>query len=80
MTRLFAVLLAVCCTSAAALAQNENLSFSQRMSIYRACKPDLDAKCPNAGTDSARVSACLRTNQSQLSEGCVTAIRQAGVR
>ncbi|MBX9989869.1 cysteine rich repeat-containing protein [Phreatobacter oligotrophus] len=80
MTRLLPALLALAALSAPALAQNENLSFSQRMSIYRACKPDLDAKCPNAGTDSARVSACLRTNQSQLSEGCVTAIRQAGVR
>ena len=79
MTRLLPALLALAALSAPALAQNENLSFSQRMSIYRACKPDLDAKCPNAGTDSARVSACLRTNQSQLSEGCVTAIRQAGV-
>ena len=80
MTRLLPALLALAALSAPALAQNENLSFSQRMSIYRACKPDLDAKCPNAGTDSALVSACLRTNQSQLSEGCVTAIRQAGVR
>lgn len=80
MTRLLPALLALAALSTPALAQNENLSFSQRMSIYRACKPDLDAKCPNAGTDSARVSACLRTNQSQLSEGCVTAIRQAGVR
>ncbi|PTM57108.1 cysteine rich repeat-containing protein [Phreatobacter oligotrophus] len=80
MMRLLPALLALAALSAPALAQNENLSFSQRMSIYRACKPDLDAKCPNAGTDSARVSACLRTNQSQLSEGCVTAIRQAGVR
>lgn len=80
MRRLLPALLALAALSAPALAQNENLSFSQRMSIYRACKPDLDAKCPNAGTDSARVSACLRTNQSQLSESCVTAIRQAGVR
>jgi hypothetical protein len=80
MMRLLPALLALAALSVPALAQNENLSFSQRMSIYRACKPDLDAKCPNAGTDSARVSACLRTNQSQLSEGCVTAIRQAGVR
>jgi hypothetical protein len=63
-----------------ALAQGENLSFSQRMSIYRACKPDLDAKCPSAGTDSARVSACLRSNQSQLSQSCTAAIRQAGLR
>lgn len=80
MTRLLAAFVIAACASAPAAAQNENLSFSQRMSIYRACKPDLDAKCPNAGTDSARVSACLRTNQSQLSDGCVTAIRQAGVR
>ena len=80
MMRMLPALLALAALSVPALAQNENLSFSQRMSIYRACKPDLDAKCPNAGTDSARVSACLRTNQSQLSEGCVTAIRQAGVR
>jgi len=50
------------------------------MSIYRACKPDLDAKCPSAGTDSARVSACLRSNQSQLSQSCTAAIRQAGLR
>jgi hypothetical protein len=63
-----------------ASAQGENLSFSQRMSIYRACKPDLDAKCPSAGTDSARVSACLRSNQAQLSQPCTTAIRQAGLR
>jgi hypothetical protein len=63
-----------------ALGQAENLSFSQRMSIYRACKPDLDAKCPSAGTDSARVSACLRSNQAQLSQSCTTAIRQAGLR
>lgn len=63
-----------------ALGQSENLSFSQRMGIYRACKADLDSKCPSAGTDSARVSACLRSNQAQLSPPCVTAIRQAGLR
>jgi hypothetical protein len=80
MMRLLPALLALATLSAPALAQNENLSFSQRMAVYRACKPDIDSKCPNAGTDSARVSACLRTNQSQLSEGCVTAIRQAGAR
>ncbi|KAF0124840.1 MAG: hypothetical protein FD152_2903 [Xanthobacteraceae bacterium] len=63
-----------------AIAQNENLSFSQRVAIYRACKPDLDRRCPDAGRDSARVSSCLRTHQAQLSEGCVAAVRQTGAR
>jgi hypothetical protein len=63
-----------------ALAQNENLSFSQRVAIYRACKPDLDRRCPDAGRDSTRVSSCLRTHQAQLSQGCVAAVRQTGAR
>ncbi len=63
-----------------AFAQNENLSFSQRVAIYRACKPDLDRRCPDAGRDSARVSTCLRTHQAQLSPGCVSAVRQTGAR
>ncbi|MDP2801113.1 MAG: cysteine rich repeat-containing protein [Phreatobacter sp.] len=75
-----ALVIAAAVTPLPALGQNENLSFSQRMGIYRACKADLDSKCPSAGTDSAQVSACLRTNQAQLSTPCVAAIRQAGLR
>jgi len=63
-----------------ALSQTENLSFLQRISIYRACKPDLDRRCPDAGQDSARVSVCLRTHQAQLAAGCLAAIRQTGAR
>lgn len=63
-----------------ALAQNEPLSFSQRIAVYRACKPDLDRRCPDAGRDSVRVSTCLRTHQAQLSAGCVAAVRQTGAR
>ncbi len=63
-----------------AFAQTETLSFSQRVSIYRACKPDLDRRCPDAGRDSTRVSTCLRTHQAQLSQDCVAAVRQTGAR
>ncbi len=65
MTRLLPALLALAAVSAPALAQNENLSFSQRMSIYRACKPDIDAKCPNAGPIRRGFRpACAPTNRS----------------
>ncbi|QCK88460.1 hypothetical protein E8L99_23225 [Phreatobacter aquaticus] len=64
----------------AALAQEPNLSFSQKVQIYRACKPDLDRHCPDAGRDSTRVNACLRANQNRLASGCVTTIREAGFR
>ena len=63
-----------------ALAQEANLSFSQKVQIYRACKPDLDRHCPEAGRDSGRVNACLRANQSRLAAACVTTIREAGIR
>jgi hypothetical protein len=63
-----------------AVAQEANLSFSQRIQIYNACKSDLDRHCPEAGTDSARVSACLRANQNRLATPCVTRIREAGIR
>ena len=67
-------------TAAAAQSGSENLSFMQRVGIYRACKPDLEKLCPEAGTRSEAVSVCLRQNQTRLSQRCVTTIREAGVR
>jgi hypothetical protein len=77
---LFLALLLLVPTSAAAQSGSENLSFMQRVGIYRACKPDLEKLCPEAGTRSEAVSVCLRQNQNRLSPRCVTTIREAGVR
>ncbi len=66
--------------TAPAAAQGENLSFSQRVAVYRACKPDLDRHCPDAGRDAGRIRACLTANQSRLAGGCTSAIRATGAR
>lgn len=79
MIRSLALLMLVTATGPA-LAQQANLSFSQRLQVYRACKPDLDRHCPDAGRDSGRISTCLRANQNQLSSGCVAAVRETGAR
>lgn len=75
-----AVLAPALALSAHAAAASENLSFTQRLAIYRACKPDLDRNCPSAGTDAARIRACLTTHQRSLSEGCRTTLRSTGAR
>lgn len=65
---------------APAAVASETLSFTQRLAIYRACKPDLDRNCPSAGTDAARIRTCLTTHQRSLSESCRTTIRATGAR
>ncbi|QCI63652.1 cysteine rich repeat-containing protein [Phreatobacter stygius] len=57
-----------------------NLSFSQKLSIYRACRADLNQHCPDAGTDGAKIEACLRANQTRLTPDCRTAIIGTGAR
>ncbi|MBL8569650.1 MAG: hypothetical protein JNK84_11275 [Phreatobacter sp.] len=63
-----------------AFAQGESLSFSQRLAVYRACKPDLDRHCPDAGRDAGRIRACLTANQTRLSADCTSTVRQTGAR
>ncbi|MFN3853149.1 MAG: cysteine rich repeat-containing protein [Phreatobacter sp.] len=59
---------------------NENLSFAQRLAIYRACKADLDRNCPSAGTDAGRIRACLTTHQRSLSQTCLATLQASGAR
>lgn len=59
---------------------NENLSFTQRLAIYRACRADLDRNCPSAGTDAGRIRTCLITHQRSLSQTCITTLRASGAR
>lgn len=59
---------------------NENLSFAQRLAIYRACKADLDRNCPSVGTDAGRIRACLTTHQRSLSQPCLTTLQASGAR
>jgi hypothetical protein len=70
----------LCLTTAPVAAQGDNLSFSQRVAVYRACKPDLDRHCPDAGRDAGRIRACLTANQARLAGGCTSAIRATGAR
>lgn len=63
-----------------ATAQGESLSLSQRLAVYRACKPDLDRNCPDAGTNAGRIRACLITHQRSLSGTCRSTILSTGAR
>lgn len=78
--RLAALTIAFVSLSMPAMAQSDSLSFSQRLAVYRACKPDLDRHCPDAGRDADRVRACLTANQTRLSGDCTSTIRQSGAR
>jgi hypothetical protein len=78
--RALVCLAALCLMTAPASAQAESLSFSQRVAVYRACKPDLDRHCPDAGRDADRIRACLTANQARLAGGCTTAIPATGAR
>lgn len=78
--RLAALTMALAGLSMPAMAQSDGLSFSQRLAVYRSCKPDLDRHCPGAGRDTGRIRACLTTNQTRLSGDCTSTIRQTGAR
>ncbi|MCQ2004252.1 cysteine rich repeat-containing protein [Rhizobium sp. NRK18] len=48
-------------------------SYFELMKVMNACKADIQALCPSVEPGEGRILACLKTQQSKVSAGCIEA-------
>jgi hypothetical protein len=60
----------ICLLATSAAAQP---SYFELMKVMNACKADIQALCTNVEPGEGRILACLKTQQSKVSAGCIAA-------